>query len=147
MSVNGKKFAIGVDYGTNSVRALIVDLKDGTEIATAVSDYPTGDMGIILDRNQPTLARQSPRDYVECFMTVVREAVELAKTASPGASGPFDPRDVAGIGVDTTGSTPIPVDKDGVPLAFQDKYKDVPAANAWLWKDHTSIEEADAITA
>ena len=79
MSVNGKKFAIGVDYGTNSVRALIVDLKDGTEIATAVSDYPTGDMGIILDRNQPTLARQSPRDYVECFMTVVREAVELAK--------------------------------------------------------------------
>lgn len=147
MSVNGKKFAIGVDYGTNSVRALIVDLKDGTEIATAVSDYPTGDMGIILDRNQPTLARQSPRDYVDCFMTVVREAVELAKTASPGASGPFDPRDVAGLGVDTTGSTPIPVDKDGVPLAFQEKYKDVPAANAWLWKDHTSIEEADAITA
>ena len=85
MSVNGKKFAIGVDYGTNSVRALIVDLQDGTEIATAVSDYPTGDMGIILDRNQPTLARQSPRDYVDCFMTVVREAVELAKTASPGA--------------------------------------------------------------
>ena len=141
-----KKFAIGVDYGTNSVRALIVDLADGTETATSVVNYPTGDLGIILDHNQPTLARQSPRDYVQCFCQAVREAVEKAYDATPGASGAFAPELVAGIGVDSTGSTPIPVDSDGVPLAFQDKYVDVPAANAWLWKDHTSIEEADAIT-
>ncbi len=142
MSVNGKKFAIGVDYGTNSVRALVVDLTDGREIGTAVANYPTGDLGIIVDRNQPTLARQSPRDYVDCFMIAVSEAVKEA--ADTDAS--FKPEDVAGIGVDTTGSTPIPVDADGVPLAFQERFKDVPAANAWLWKDHTSIEEADAIT-
>ncbi len=146
MSDNGKKFAIGVDYGTNSARALVVDLADGREVATAVSDYPTGDLGIILDRNQPTLARQSPRDYVDCFMNAVKQVVELAKKAEPGASGPFEPKDVAGIGIDTTGSTPIPVDEEGVPLAFQEKFKDVPAANAWLWKDHTALEEADAIT-
>ena len=146
MSVNGKKFAVGVDYGTNSVRALIVDLADGREIGTSVAEYPTGDLGVILDQNQPTLARQSPRDYVECFMRAVKGAVDEAKKAEPGASGPFRPEEVAGLGVDTTGSTPIPVDADGVPLAFQEKYKDVPAANAWLWKDHTSIKEADAIT-
>ena len=69
-------------------------------------------------------------------MVAVREAVNQAKTAESG----FEPKDVAGIGVDTTGSTPIPVDADGVPLAFQEKFKDVPAANAWIWKDHTSIE-------
>lgn len=142
MSVNEKKYAIGVDYGTNSVRALVVDLADGRELGTAVSNYPTGDLGIILDRAQPTLARQSPRDYVDCFIIAVREAVEQAKNDNPR----FDPKDVAGIGIDTTGSTPIPVDSDGVPLAFQEKFKDVPAANAWLWKDHTSIEEAEAIT-
>ncbi|MDD3589485.1 MAG: ribulokinase [Thermoguttaceae bacterium] len=142
MNVDEKKYAIGVDYGTNSVRALVVNLADGRELGAAVSDYPTGDLGIILDPNQPTLARQSPRDYVDCFMVAVREAVNQAKTAESG----FEPKDVAGIGVDTTGSTPIPVDADGVPLAFQEKFKDVPAANAWLWKDHTSIEEAEAIT-
>ncbi len=142
MNVNEKKYAIGVDYGTNSVRALIVDLADGRELGTSVANYPSGDLGIILDFAQPTLARQSPRDYIDCFMTAVRGAVEQAKSVDSS----FDPKDVAGIGIDTTGSTPIPVDSDGVPLAFQEKFKDVPAANAWLWKDHTSIEEAESIT-
>ena len=141
-----KKFAIGVDYGTNSARALIVDLADGTELASCVANYPTGDMGIILDPAQPTLARQSPRDYVECFYQAVGEAVKMALDAPESASGRFASGRVAGIGVDTTGSSPIPVDRDGVPLAFQAKYENEPAANAWLWKDHTSIAEADAIT-
>lgn len=141
-----KKFAIGVDYGTNSARALVVDLADGTELASCVANYPTGDLGIILDPAQPTLARQSPRDYVECFYASVAEAVKMALDAPASASGRFAPERVAGIGVDTTGSSPIPVDREGVPLAFQAKYENVPAANAWLWKDHTSISEADAIT-
>lgn len=146
MAVEDKRFAIGVDYGTNSVRVLIVDLADGTEVATSVVNYPTGDLGIILDHNQPTLARQSPRDYVNCFCQGMREAVAAALDAEPGPSGRFAPERVAGIGVDSTGSTPLPVDASGVPLAFQAKYENVPAANAWLWKDHTSIEEAAAIT-
>lgn len=143
MSVNGKKYAIGIDYGTNSVRALIVDLSDGREVGAAVSNYPTGDLGIILDRNQPTLARQSPRDYVDCFVLAVSQAVKEARVADES----FRVEDVSGIGIDTTGSTPIPVDSDGIPLAFQERFRDIPAANAWLWKDHTSIEEAEAITA
>lgn len=141
-----RSFAIGVDYGTNSARALIVDLKSGEEVAVAVADYPTGDLGIILDPSQPTLARQSPRDYVECFYRAVGEAVKLALDAPATTSGKFSPERVAGIGVDSTGSTPIPVDAEGTPLAFQEKYANVPAANAWLWKDHTAIEEANAIT-
>ncbi len=147
MDAQEKRFAIGVDYGTNSARALIVDIIDGVEIATAVADYPTGDLGIILDPLQPTLARQSPRDYVDCFYQAVGEAVKKAYDAPAASSCKFDPNLVAGIGVDTTGSTPIPVDRKGVPLAFYPEFENVPAANAWLWKDHTSVEEADAITA
>ncbi len=140
--MSAAKYAVGVDYGTNSVRALIVDLRDGREVATSVVDYPTGDMGIILDSKRPTLARQSPRDYVDCFMLAVRRAVDEARDSDP----PFSPEFVVGLGVDSTGSTPMPVDEQGVPLAFQEKFAEVPAANAWLWKDHTSIEEAEAIT-
>jgi len=136
------KYAVGVDYGTNSVRALIVDLTDGREVTTSVVDYPTGDMGIILDPKQPTLARQSPRDYVDCFILAVRNAVDEARKVDQS----FSPDFVVGLGVDSTGSTPLPVDKEGVPLAFQEKFANAPAANAWLWKDHTAIEEAEALT-
>lgn len=136
-----RKFAIGVDYGTNSVRALIVDLADGTEIATHVYNYPSGEAGILLDPKNPLVARQSPRDYVNGFMTSVRNAVKKA-AKEPG----FDPANVVGIGIDTTGSTPMPVDASGMPLAFDDRFKDDLAAQAWLWKDHSGHAEAEEIT-
>jgi L-ribulokinase len=137
-----KRFAIGVDYGTNSVRALVVDVATGAELGTAVYNYPSGEAGILLDRKDPNLARQNPADYVEGFFRSVRGALRAAK-AKPG----FDPERVVGIGVDTTGSTPMPVNREGTPLAMLPKWKKNPAAHAWLWKDHTSHAEAAEITA
>jgi L-ribulokinase len=135
------KFAIGVDYGTNSVRALVVDLDDGNELATHVYNYPSGDAGVLLDKKDPNLARQSPADYIDGFFTSVRRAVAAAKRKRG-----FKPENVVGIGVDTTGSTPMPVDQDGTPLALQSKFKKRLAAQAWLWKDHTGHAESAEIT-
>ena len=138
---NGKRFSIGVDYGTNSVRALVVDVSNGDEIATSVYEYPSGTNGILLDEKDPNLARQNPSDYIEGFFSVMAESLALADKASG-----FSRVAVVGIGVDTTGSTPIPVDREGMPLTYQPKFKDNLAAYAWLWKDHTSYKEAAEIT-
>ncbi|MGI6494826.1 MAG: ribulokinase [Kiritimatiellia bacterium] len=135
-------YAIGVDYGTNSCRALLVDIRDGTELATHVFPYPAGEAGIILDPKDPNLARQNPADYIQGFLACVKAVVKQAKKIKG-----FDPGKVVGIGVDTTGSTPIPVDAKGRPLAMTRKFAKNPAAHAWLWKDHTSFAEAEAITA
>jgi L-ribulokinase len=136
------KYAIGLDYGTNSVRALIVNTATGEEIGTHVFDYPHGEAGILLNAKDPNLARQHPADYVEGIAASVRGALRDAA----GRNG-FSPEAVIGIGVDTTGSTPLPVDAKGEPLAFQAEFKDDLAAMAWLWKDHTSHAEAAEITA
>jgi L-ribulokinase len=135
-------FAIGVDYGTNSVRALVVDTADGREISTAVYNYPSGEAGILLDHRDPHTARQNPADYIEGFYRSVGSAVESA-ARDPS----FRPERVVGIGVDTTGSTPLPVDRRGMPLALSPDFADNLAAQAWLWKDHTSHAEAAEITA
>jgi L-ribulokinase len=136
-----RSFSIGVDYGTNSVRALIVDTADGTEIATHVYHYPSGDDGILLDPKDPNVARQNPADYIEGFTVSVREAVKKAKRKRG-----FKPERVVGIGVDTTGSTPIPVDRNGEPLALKKEFRKELAAHAWLWKDHSAHAEAAEIT-
>ena len=137
------KYSVGVDYGTNSVRALVVRLSDGRECGTCVFPYPSGTDGIMLDPADPQLARQSPADYVEGFFASVKGAVEAARKADPD----FAPERVVGLGVDTTGSTPIPVDAKGVPLAMKPEFKDNLNAQAWLWKDHTAHEEAAKLTA
>ncbi|MCA8952598.1 MAG: ribulokinase [Planctomycetes bacterium] len=137
-----RKFSIGLDYGTNSVRAIVVDLADGGEIAAGHYDYAGGDRGVLLDARDPNLARQDPADYVEGYRRAVGEAVRAAR----GRRG-FRPDRVAGIGVDTTGSTPLPVDADGVALATKRAFRKNLAAKAWLWKDHTSTAEAAEITA
>ncbi len=136
-----RKYAIGVDYGTNSVRALVVDVRNGREVGTCVWNYPSGQQGILLDPKDPNLARQNPADYIEGFYRAVRGAVRAA-ARTPG----FRPENVIGIGVDTTGSTPLPVDRRGMPLALQPAFKKNLAAQAWLWKDHTSYAEAAEIT-
>lgn len=137
----GRQFAIGVDYGTNSVRALVVDVADGVEIAAFVANYPSGEQGILLSPKDPNLARQNPADYIDGFYRSVRGVLKAAKKERG-----FRPEAVVGIGVDTTGSTPMPVDAQGLPLAMRAKFKKNLAAHAWLWKDHTSHAEAAEIT-
>ncbi len=134
-------YTIGLDFGTNSVRALIVDVSDGREVAGSVWDYRRGEAGVIVDPREPELARQHPGDYVEGIEACVGEALEKAQ-----GEGEFCAERIIGIGVDTTGSTPLPVDAQGEPLAFDDEFADDPNAMAWLWKDHTGHAEAEEIT-
>ncbi|NOS71157.1 MAG: ribulokinase [Verrucomicrobia bacterium] len=136
------KYTIGLDYGTNSVRALIVNVANGAEVAAAVWTYSQGTQGVILSRD-PNLARQHPADYARGTEITIKEALAVAKKSVKG----FSVAQVIGIGVDTTGSTPLPVDANGQPLAFQKRFSNNPAAMAWLWKDHTGIAEAGEITA
>jgi L-ribulokinase len=135
------KYTIGLDYGTNSVRALVVNVANGAEVGTAVWGYGHGTQGVILSRD-PNLARQHPGDYIRGAKITIRKALADAKKNVRG----FRPEQVIGLGVDTTGSTPLPVDANGQPLAFQKRFADHPAALAWLWKDHTGVNEAGEIT-
>jgi L-ribulokinase len=139
--MSATKYAIGLDYGTNSVRSLIVNVANGREVASAVWNYIHGTQGVILSRD-PNLARQHPADYVTGAETTIKKALALAKRAVRG----FSPDQIIGIGVDTTGSTPLPVDRHGHPLAFDRRFTKHPAAMAWLWKDHTGVAEAGEIT-
>jgi L-ribulokinase len=136
-----RAYTLGVDFGTNSVRAVVVDCADGRMIGTRVFNYPSGDQGVLLDPHDPHLARQNPADYHEGLRASVRGALEDARR-DPA----FSPDQVIGIGVDTTGSTPIPVDARNRALALDPRWAGVLAAQAWLWKDHTGAEEAAAIT-
>lgn len=137
-----KRYALGLDFGTNSCRSLIVDLADGSELASAVFPYPTGEAGILLDPRDPNLARQNPQDYLDGMVSVTRRALAQARRADRA----FSAGAVIGIGVDTTGSTPIPVDAAGTPLALKARFRKRLAAMAWLWKDHTAHAEAAALT-
>jgi len=136
------KYAIGLDFGTNSVRALLVDITTGEEIATSVYEYPHGQAGILLDERDPDVARQHPQDYLDG----TREVIVCVLTQAAARPG-FSADQVVGIGVDTTGSTPIPVDANGTPLALKPEFADNLAAMAYLWKDHTGHAEAIEITA
>jgi L-ribulokinase len=136
-----KRYALGLDYGTNSCRCLIVDLADGREVESCVFDFPSGAAGILLDPREPNLARQNPQDYLAA-LSVVPRTIRRAKKADRR----FDPAQIVGIGIDTTGSTPMPVDRDGTPLAMLPQFKGNLDAMAWLWKDHTGHAEAAEIT-
>ena len=135
-------FTIGIDYGTNSVRAIVVDARDGRIAGTHVCPYPSGDQGVWLDPDDVHLARQHPGDYLVGLEASVRGALRDA-----AAWPDFALDRVAGIGVDTTGSTPLPVDAHCRPLALDPRWREHPAAQAWLWKDHTGAAQAAAITA
>lgn len=136
-------YTLGLDYGTNSARALVVDCRDGREIGTAVVGYPSGKQGILLNAADHHLARQNPADYLFVLEKATVLALEAARAAEPG----FSNEQVVGIGMDGTGSSPLPVDAANVPLAMNPAFANNPNAQCWLWKDHTSIPEAAAITA
>ncbi len=129
-------YTIGLDFGTDSVRALIVNTDSGEEIITAVSKYKRWDEGLycLPNKNQ---YRQHPQDYIEAMEEVIITSLEQAGESV--RSG------IVGIGVDTTGSTPCPVDAQGVPLALTKGFEENPNAMFHLWKDHTAIQEANEI--
>ena len=137
------KYSIGLDYGTSSVRGLLVDVASGEELASSVFPYPHGKAGILLDERDPDVARQHPQDYLDGAQSVIKGVLEQAAEAYPT----FTPDQIIGIGVDTTGSTPIPVDADGTPLALKPEFAGNMAALVYLWKDHTGYAEAAEITA
>lgn len=131
-------FVIGVDYGTDSVRSIIVNTKSGNEIASSVFNYPRWRDNLFCDpvKNQ---FRQHPNDYIEGLEFTIKDCLKKA--------GPSVSANIKAIAIDTTGSTPIAVDKTGTPLAFLAGFEKNPNAMFVLWKDHTSIKEAAEINA
>jgi L-ribulokinase len=134
-------FTLGIDFGTNSVRALIVRCDDGVEFGSGVAHYASGHQGILLDSSDHHLARQRPGDYLAGMQSAVRGAMQQAAEKRD-----FRPADLIGIGVDTTGSSPLPVDASNQALGSLDPWRDNLNAQCWLWKDHTSWREARSIT-
>ena len=130
------KYVIGLDYGTDSVRAVVVNTANGETAGTSVFEYPRWKQGLYCDPASNRF-RQHPLDYIEGMETTVREALKGL------------PREIidniAGITVDTTGSTPVAVDRQGVPLSLKPGFEDNPDAMFVLWKDHTAIKEAAEI--
>ena len=135
--------ALGLDYGTNSCRSLLINLTTGEELGSAVFPYPSGNSGILLNPRDPHLARQHPQDYLDGLTAIITGAIAQAMAANPA----FNPASIIGIGIDTTGSTVIPVDASGTPLALLPGWATNLAAHVWLWRDHTSHAEAAEITA
>ena len=134
-------FTLGIDYGSNSVRALVVRCADGAELGTCIVNYPSGDQGILLDPKDHNLARQHPGDYLIGLEQCVAGALKQAAKKKG-----FHPKKIVGIGVDTTGSSPIPVNRKNQALGMLPKWRKNLNAQCWLWKDHTSWQEAAKIT-
>lgn len=130
------KYTIGLDYGSDSVRSLIVNVETGEELASVVYNYPRWQKGMFCDAPNNQF-RQHPKDYLEGLEYTIIEALKLV------------PKEVAenvvGISVDTTGSTPVAVDEKGTPLSLTPGFEDNPNAMFVLWKDHTGVKEADEI--
>jgi len=135
-------FTLGLDFGTNSVRAVVVSCADGSTLGASVCEYPSGEHGVLLDSMDPHLARQHPGDY----LLGLKDSVLGALANAEGTSG-FSREAVIGIGAATTGSTPLPIDAHATPLALDPQWEGNLSAHAWLWKDHTGADEAAAITA
>lgn len=131
-------YVLGMDYGTDSVRALLVDTQTGAEVATHVVYYPRWKKGLYCDPTKDQF-RQHPLDYLQSLEQVVRGLWEKAPADAA--------QQVVGISFDTTGSTPIAVDAEGVALSLRPEFSENPNAMFVLWKDHTAIKEAQEITA
>lgn len=141
MTTDSPKYVIGIDLGTLSGRAVVIDTSNGDELGSAVMDYPHGVMDHTLtagDNQQlpPEFALQVPADYLEVVSTIVPQAVEDAK---------IDKNDVVGVGIDVTSATVITTDGDGNPLCEKDEFKNNPHAYAKLWKHHGAQDQANRI--
>jgi L-ribulokinase len=135
-----KKYAIGVDYGTQSGRAVLVDLSDGTEVAEHVTPYPHHVIDEVLPESGIKLeydwALQHPGDYIE----VLKRSVPAVMKESG-----IKPEDVIGLGIDFTACTMLPIDAEGTPLCLKPEWKDNPHSWVKLWKHHAAQDEANLI--
>jgi len=131
-----KKYVIGLDYGTDSVRSVIVGTDNGETAGTSVFEYPRWKKGLFCDPSANRF-RQHPLDYIEGMEQSVKEALK-------GLSGEII-NNIVGLTVDTTGSTPVAVDKNGIPLSMKQGFEEDPDAMFVLWKDHTAVREAAEI--
>lgn len=130
------KYVIGIDYGSDSARAVIVDTADGNEVAQSAMNYPRWGKGLYCDpvTNQ---YRQHPLDYIDVLEFIVKDAI----AKSPAGTA----EKIVGVSFDTTGSTPVIIGKDGSPLALTPGFEENPNAMFVLWKDHTAVREAAEI--
>ncbi|MDR1667213.1 MAG: ribulokinase [Bacteroidales bacterium] len=133
-----KQLVTGIDYGTDSCRAVIVDAATGAEVASAVKYYPRWAAGKYCDPAK-NCYRQHPLDYIETLVSSVKEALAAAPAGTAAQ--------IVGIAFDTTASTPVLTDQRGVPLALLPDFSENPDAMFILWKDHTAIAEAAEINA
>jgi L-ribulokinase len=131
-----KKFVIGIDYGTDSVRSVVVDTENGNIIGTSVTEYPRWKQGLFCDPSINQF-RQHPADYIE--------GLEQSVFGALAGLSPEVIRNISGISVDTTGSTPVAVDREGTPLSLRQGFECNPDAMFILWKDHTAVKEAEEI--
>ncbi len=131
-----ENYVIGIDFGTDSVRALVVNADTGEQAGTAVQEYPRWKQGKYCDAGVSQF-RQHPLDYLESLENAVRNALDQAP--------PTVRQNVRGISVDTTGSTPVAVDRNGTPLALLPEFAENPNGMFILWKDHTANAEAEEI--
>ncbi|MFL2859316.1 MAG: ribulokinase [Pontiellaceae bacterium] len=129
-------YTIGIDYGTSSVRSVIVDCSNGVIVGSSIYNYPHGVNGVMGNKD-PNTARQHPDDYIEGLKETIKGAIKEAN---------IEKKYIRAIGIDATASTPIPLDVEGIPLAFNPDFNNNLSAMAWLWKDHTSVNEANEIT-
>jgi L-ribulokinase len=134
--MNNDQFVMGVDYGTDSVRSILVNARTGEEVAASVFYYPRWKEGLFCDASANRF-RQHPLDYIEGLEHTIKACIEKAGSAVAQA--------VKAISVDTTGSSPVAVDAAGRPLALLPEFENNPNAMFVLWKDHTSVKEAATI--
>jgi L-ribulokinase len=140
--MSNPKYTIGVDFGTLSGRAVIVDVANGRELATAVHEYSNGVIDEYLPgtdiRLEPDWALQDPNDYIEVFKNAIPAVLAEAKV---------DPADVIGVGIDFTACTMLPVKADGTPLCFLPEWRNNPHSWVKLWKHHAAQPEANKLNA
>lgn len=134
--MSNRQFVIGVDYGTDSVRSIIVDAQTGEEVTSSVFYYPQWKKGSYCDAavNQ---FRQHPQDYIDGLTHTIKDCISKADSSVA--------TNIRAISVDTTGSTPVAVDATGTPLSLLPAFENNPNAMFVLWKDHTSVNEAAQI--
>jgi len=134
------KVVLGIDFGSTAVRVLTLELESGKVLHSVEHAYEKGVNGVFTSDSDGLLARQSATDYINSMKKALKKAEIENKKAGLAMSS------VTGIGVDATGSTPLPVTKNMKPLSSLNQFKDNLNAYSWMWKDHTSHKEADKIT-